>query len=141
MKIKITGSSGYIGNQLLSKLKEEGHTVSGINRNLLYGPVENLAAEIRNTDVIINLAGASIFQLWTNKNKKVIYESRVVTTKNLVAAVNKLPENERPEKFISASAIGIYKPGYLHDENSTNFDDGFAGRLLQDWENATKPFT
>ena len=127
-----------MGQLILTKLKEEGHSVTGIDRKLLYGAVENLAVEIRNTDVIINLAGAPILQFWTKKRKKTIYDSRVITTRNLVHAINTLPEIEQPNKFISASAIGIYQSGKLHDETSTDFDNGFAGIVLQDWEEATE---
>jgi uncharacterized protein (TIGR01777 family) len=61
----------------------------------------------------------------------------VRTTRNLIAAINALPKEKQPQKFISASAIGIYKSGFSHDESSTNFDEGFVGKVVQDWENAT----
>jgi len=110
--------------------------VSGIKRELLYGSTESLANELSGCDVIINLAGASILRRWTNKNKKLIYDSRIQTTKNLVKSVNYLKSEHRPKKFISASAIGIYKEGAKHDERSNNFDSGFVGRVTQDWEDA-----
>ncbi len=137
LNIRITGASGYLGSILTTELMKSGHKVSGIKRNLLYGPVEDLINEIRNTDVIINLAGAPILQLWTKKRKRIIFESRVLTTKNLVSAIHMLPLKEQPKKFISASAIGIYKSGEFHDEESTNFDEGFAGNVLKKWEEAT----
>lgn len=135
MKIKLTGSNGYIGRLISSELLKKGHAVSGINRNLLYGASTNLQKELRNADVIINLAGAPILQRWTAENKKNIYNSRVVTTHNLVKAIIELPENERPKKVVSASAIGLYKSGDSHTEESTNFDDGFVGEVVKDWEN------
>nr|WP_051568094.1 NAD-dependent epimerase/dehydratase family protein [Draconibacterium orientale] len=70
MKIKLTGSNGYIGRLISSELLKKGHAVSGINRNLLYGASTNLQKELRNADVIINLAGAPILQRWTAENKK-----------------------------------------------------------------------
>lgn len=137
MKIKITGSSGYLGNALVKELTSKGYEVSGINRKLLYGPVEELQKEIKNTNVIIHLAGAPILQRWTKKNKAIIWESRVKTTQNLVEAIYNLPTGEMPGKFISASAIGIYKSGFMHNENSKNFDEGFVGKVVQDWEAAS----
>ena len=134
MKIKLTGSNGYIGRLILTELQKKGHKVSGINRDLLYGPSTNLQEEIRYTDVVINLAGAPILQRWTKKNKETIYISRVVTTRNLVKAIIELSKSERPTKVISASAIGIYKSGYKHTEESKNFDEGFVGEVVQDWE-------
>ncbi|WP_319227482.1 TIGR01777 family oxidoreductase [Draconibacterium orientale] len=135
MKIKLTGSNGYIGRLISSELLKKGHAVSGINRDLLYGASTNLQKELRNADVIINLAGAPILQRWTAENKKNIYNSRVVTTRNLVKAIIELPENERPKKVVSASAIGLYRSGDSHTEKSTNFDDGFVGEVVKDWEN------
>lgn len=136
MNIKITGSNGYIGQLILAKLKAKGHHVSGIQRNLLYGKTTDLNKELQNTDVVINLAGAPILQRWTAKRKKNIYNSRVVTTANLVKAINELPKNKRPKKVISASAIGIYKSEHRHTEESKNFDQGFVGKVVYDWENA-----
>ena len=37
MKIKITGSHGYLGNLISKELIKQGHNVSGIKRELLYG--------------------------------------------------------------------------------------------------------
>lgn len=137
LKIKVTGASGYLGKLILNQLKENGHHVSGINRKFLLGTIEDLKDEIRNSDVIINLAGAPILQRWTNKNKTIIFESRVKTTQNLVLAINNLPLQEQPKKFISASAIGIYKSGFKHNESSQNFDKGFVGNVVKNWEDAS----
>jgi hypothetical protein len=93
--------------------------------------------EIDSTDVIINLAGAPVFQRWTKRSKTLIHESRVRTTRNLVKAINELPKDKQSKKFISASAIGIYRSGFTHDENSTNYNIGFDGIVAKDWEDAS----
>lgn len=103
---------------------------------MLYGSVDILKDEIKNSDVLINLAGAPILQRWTERNKNVIYDSRIKTTKSLVFAINALPENEQPKKIISTSAIGIYQTGISHNELSTNFDQGFVGKVVKDWEDS-----
>lgn len=139
MKIKITGINGYLGKLISKRLVKNKHDVSGIDRELLYGTVEALKNEIRGCDVIINIAGASILKRWTTKNRKLIYDSRVKTTTNLVKAINELDPEARPKKFISASAIGIYKPGNMHTENSTDFNSGFIGKVVKDWEASLKP--
>ncbi len=137
MKIKITGASGYLGTNIANFLTENGHEVSGIERKILYGATNNLQEEIRNCDAIINLAGAPILQRWTEKNKAIIIESRVKTTQKLVQAINELPDEERPAKFVSASAIGIYKAPFKHDEDSQNYDEGFIGNVVKQWEAAS----
>ncbi len=136
VKIKITGATGYIGKLISEQLIQNGHQVFSISRKLLYGSTDDLKNAISNSDVIINLAGSPILQRWTKKNRTTIYNSRIKTTKNLVAAINRLPKENQPKKFISASAIGIYKPGSPHDENSKNFDSGFLGHVVKDWESA-----
>ena len=140
MKFIISGKSGYLGSLISSELERKKHKVYGLNRADLYGPVAKLAEKISGADVIINLAGSTILQRWTAKNKKMIYASRVTTTQNLVLAVKCLPEKLQPKKFISASAIGIYKSGLLHDENSTNFDEGFIGTVVKNWEKQLEDF-
>lgn len=137
MKIRITGISGYLGMAISEELKKQGHEVAGIERKLIYGSPAILTKEIEGTDVIINLAGAPILQRWTKRKKKLIYESRVRTTRNLVQAINALRKEKQPKKFISASAIGIYKSGFTHDETNTNFNNGFVGNVAKDWEDAT----
>ena len=73
---------------------------------------------------------------WTKKNMRHIYKSRVSTSLNLVQAIKQLPEIEQPKQIISASAIGLYLSGVKHDEESKNFDNGFVGLLVRDWEAA-----
>jgi hypothetical protein len=138
LKIRITGISGYLGIGIANELRKLGHEVAGIDRKLIYGSVSVLANEIESSDAIINLAGAPILQRWTDRKKRLIHESRARTTRNLVHAINSLPAGKQPKKFISASAVGIYKSGVLHNENSTNFDSGFLGTVATDWEKPTK---
>ena len=137
MKIRITGISGYLGKAISDALKKQGYEVAGIERKLIYGSSAILSKEIEGTDVIINLAGAPILQRWTKRKKILIHESRVRTTRNLVKAINALPQERQPKKFITASAIGIYKSGFKHDETSINFDKGFVGIVAKDWEDAS----
>ncbi len=137
MKVKITGSTGYLRKVLSDQLEQNNHIVKGIARELLYGPATDLANDIAGYDAIINLAGAPILQQWTKKNKEVICNSRIKTTSNLVLALGLLPTEKRPNRFISASAVGIYKAGSIHDETSNQFDCGFLGKVVKDWEAET----
>jgi len=134
MKILITGINGYLGKLIATELRQKGHSVYGIDRNVSQGQVENLAKQIKGSDVIINLAGLNILQRWTATAKNKIYNSRISTTKNLVKASRLLQESDRPKIFISASAIGIYKAREIHDETSNAFDQGFLGKVVKDWE-------
>ncbi|MGQ8335302.1 TIGR01777 family oxidoreductase [Sunxiuqinia sp. A32] len=137
MKVAITGSSGFIGKHITDELTARGHELRLVTRQMLYGDPTELVDFIKNTDVVINLAGAPILQRWTTTNKVIIYNSRVITTKNLCAAINQLPPKERPKTYIGASAVGIYQALATHDETSSNFAINFAGRVVMDWEDAS----
>ena len=85
MKVLITGGAGFIGSQLSSRFLQEGHTVVGIGRSS--GPGAGFPAsakyvsgdttrpgecqqEVRDADVIINLAGVSIFGRWIKERSR-----------------------------------------------------------------------
>jgi len=136
MNILISGAHGYIGRQLTLHLKERGHEVFGISRSLLYGDNSLLRTYIMGVDVIINLAGSPILQRWTKEAQERIYNSRISSTRKLVRNISKLAPDDRPKKFISASAIGIYASGSTHKEESKNKDTGFLGKTVGDWEQA-----
>ncbi len=134
MIIKISGSSGYLGTIISNELIENGHRAEGISRELLYGPVEQLANELKNADAVIHLAGAPILQRWTDENKKEIIDSRVVTAQNLASAIKRLDIKHRPRKVVSASGISIFAPGKTHTEKSTDYAKGFLGEVGKQWE-------
>ncbi len=136
LKTLITGAGGYLGKLIIRELNNSGHESFPVNRELLYKSPEALSTELAGADAVINLAGTPILQRWTKKNREVIYNSRVLTAQNIVRAVNLLPQELRPGKIIAASAIGIYNAGKLHDENSMDYDQGFIGNIVKDWESA-----
>lgn len=134
--IALTGSGGFIGSYLQKFFNNQGAQIIQIDRSLLYDNNTDLQQQISNCDVIINLAGASIKQRWTEKNKKVIYESRIITTQNLAKAIQGLETKERPKHFLSVSAVGLYENEKPHSETSTDYDNGFLGQVVKDWEKA-----
>jgi uncharacterized protein (TIGR01777 family) len=146
MKILITGGTGFVGSALSKRLLEEGHEVTVIGssgRCRLEGQphLTCLAADttragdwqqrVADQEVLINLAGRSVFGLWKESYKKSIYESRVLTTKNLVAA---LPDTSKAV-LLSASAAGYYGDSGETEitESSPNGDD-FLAHVCRDWE-------
>lgn len=136
--VAISGYRGLIGSAVEKKLREKGIDVIALSRDDLYDAEGTILREkLSGCQAVIHLAGAPVLQRWTKKNRKIIYESRVVTTENLVNAINKLPENERPRLFLSASAVGIYRNGLTHTEESTDFDDHFAAQVTTGWEKSS----
>lgn len=144
MKILITGSSGFIGRHLAAALLAGGHEVTGLG--LQHQGIADIdfrfiradttrpggwQSAITDADAVINLAGANIFKRWTEKYKQNIYDSRILTTRNLVEA---LPSG-RNIVFCSTSAAGYYgdRGDTLLDEESPAGDD-FLARVCVDWE-------
>jgi len=130
----MAGTSGYLGKIISQKLESEGHNISAIGRDLLYGKINDLAEYLAGADVVINVAGSPILKRWTEKNKKIICESRILTSKNIVNAIQQIDKIHRPERIISASATGIYRNGYTHSEKSTKTENNFIGKLVKHWE-------
>ena len=147
MNVFMTGGTGFVGTYLTKRLIAEGHKVT-----ILTQPLGSAALKlsglayadgnptikgqwqdsVKEHDVIINLAGASIFSRWTPQQKKILLESRIETTRNLVSA---LPDNAKNITFFSTSAVGYY--GFHEDEElSENMPAGndFLARLAYDWE-------
>ncbi len=132
----MTGASGFLGQNITEGLKKQAIEVTSLHRKLLYSDPQRLADQLSGADGVINLAGSPIIRRWTSKNKVIIYNSRVLTTKNLTKAINSLPKEMQPKTFVSASAVGIYREGMVHDETSSRFANHFAARVTDDWEDA-----
>jgi hypothetical protein len=147
MNIFMTGGTGFVGTYLSQKLISEGHRVT-----ILTQPPGDAALKIaglsyldgnptikgkwqesvKEHDVIINLAGASIFSRWTAEQKKILRDSRMDTTRNVVEA---LPADASKVTLFSTSAVGYY--GFHEDEEMTEnmpAGDDFLAQLARDWE-------
>ena len=136
MKIAISGSNGYVAKNLIPLLEGANHVVTRIQRSEL-SDVGQLTNNLSDVDVVINLAGAPILTRWTKANKSEIIRSRIDSTQNIVHAINRLPMGNRPDLFISASAIGIYSPDKVHTEESISFSNDFVAEVVKNWENAS----
>jgi uncharacterized protein len=150
MKVFITGGTGFVGTTLTLKLAEEGHEVTLLTRSIKSHPaalhgvsyVEGDPTQkgpwqekVADQDVVINLAGASIFMRWNDAAKKRIWDSRIQTTKNLVEALSARKDKE--VHLFSTSAVGYY--GFHEDEvldESSPSGEGFLAALSREWESA-----
>lgn len=120
MKIFLAGATGFVGSALIPRLLQENHQLRVLVRHpdradRLPAPIKVVAGdptrpgkwqeEAASAEVIINLTGASVFTRWTAKVKQQIMDSRVLSTRNLVAAMQSSPT---PMTLINTSAAGYY---------------------------------
>ena len=149
MKILMTGGTGFVGSFLTRALTEANHQVTVLTRSVRPGrslppgaeflegnPVEPGPWQDRVPahEAIVNLAGASIFTRWSEKTKKVLRESRILTTRNLVEALDRGGATTGV-RFLSTSAVGYY--GFTGDEELTEESppgEDFLASLTRDWE-------
>lgn len=150
MKVLITGGLGFVGTQLSTLLLDRGHRITVVDRSpephaYMPGGVKYISGDtsvrgawqekVSRQDAVINLAGVSIFGRWNDNTKKLIRESRILTTHNVVEA---MPEG-KATILCSTSAVGYY--GFRGDEELT--EDGspgndFLARLCVDWESEAR---
>ena len=93
--------------------------------------------------MIFHLAGASISQRWTAKNKKEILDSRVDGTKLLVNAIKQFKGNNQLKHVVAASAIGIYPSSFsaIYTEDYTPQSNSFLEEVVIAWEKAEDGFS
>ena len=148
MRVTITGATGTIGRALVRELRERGDEVTALSRDPAAADlgVETLgwpdpkrerppAGAFHGRDAVVNLLGETLAQRWSDEAKREIRESRVLATRNLVAALATLPEAERPRTLVSQSAIGFYgsRGEERIDEGQPAGSDFLAG-VVRDWE-------
>lgn len=153
-KIIITGATGSIGQKLTKKLTERGYNIVVFTRNRDnaqrklsnvykvvqwdYNHFQEWVNELDNAAAVIHLAGANLgAKRWTAEYKRQIYDSRIISTRNLVEAIKSL--EQKPKAFICASAVGYYgdRADEILKEDSTKGND-FLTKLCCDWENEAK---
>lgn len=150
MNIVVAGGTGFIGRALCAALMNGNHAVSVLTRHtgqVLHRPDVHIHAvewnardigpweqALERADAVINLAGAPIAETrWTDSRKRLITDSRILTTRLLVRAMSR--RSSRPATFISASGIGYYgaSDDRLMHEGSAH-GTGFLADLCLAWE-------
>lgn len=147
MRVFMTGGTGFVGARLTSFLVERGHEVTMLvrrakpsARDKSIGFVEGDGTKpghwqdaVANHGLLINLAGASVFKRWDDAYKKLLRDSRILTTRNLVEAIPAKPQTNTV--LLSTSGTGYY--GFTGDrevDERTPAGVDFLARLAADWE-------
>ena len=154
MTILITGATGLVGQELVSLLLQNGHSVHYLStsknklvsnanyKGFYWNPktAEIDTASLTNVEVIVHLAGANVAKKWTKSYKEEIIESRVLSTQLLFQTLQKTPNQVK--QIVSASAIGIYPDSLtnIYHETDLDVDVSFLGNVVKLWENEVNQF-
>jgi len=150
MRILISGATGLVGSALTRRARDLGDepvrlarpalsnrppAVGGPQTSVTWDPAaETLDSNAEGADAVVHLAGASIADgRWTERRKRLLRESRIEATRQLVSALRKL--RRTPDVFVAASAVGFY--GDRDDEilsETTSPGCDFLAALTRDWE-------
>src|SRR5712671_2230501 len=116
MKIVIPGGSGQVGTVLARAFERDGHEVVVISRTPVVAPwrvvswdgvtLGDWSKELDGCDVVINLAGRSVNCRYTAANRKIILESRVLSTRIVGQAI--ALARRPPRVWLQASTATIY---------------------------------
>ncbi|MEM9657637.1 MAG: TIGR01777 family oxidoreductase [Planctomycetota bacterium] len=147
--VVVTGSTGLVGEPLVSELSGRGwHVIRAVRR-----PVRNTKNELfwnpdsgeiereklEGVDAIVHLAGENIAaHRWSDTFKQRIHHSRTKGTLLISEAIDAL--ERKPGVLVCASAIGYY--GNRGDEvlpESAAPGDDFLAHVCQQWEAACQP--
>jgi uncharacterized protein (TIGR01777 family) len=151
-RIVVTGATGTIGGAVVRGLRERGVEVLALTRDPAraqerLGPDVQAHAwpdpsaqpapadALRHADGVLHLLGEPVAQRWSAEAKRRIRESRELGTRQLVAGLAALAQDERPRVLVSQSATGFYGPH--GDEEVTEESPagaGFLAEVVVAWE-------
>ncbi len=157
MKLILFGCTGLIGSELIPTLLQSGHELTIVSRKKKpkvefiedRNKIQFLQADpsspeswkktelldaLEKVEGVINLVGEPIAEKrWSKKHLQKIQDSRIDTTRYLIAALSK---RKKPVKvIINGSAIGFYGTSLnkVFNEKSIAGKD-FLAKLCDDWE-------
>jgi uncharacterized protein (TIGR01777 family) len=147
MKVLITGATGLIGSALQKSLRDDGHELLLASRSspkdeswVQWDYDNGFAAphQLEGIDAIVHLAGESVSGLrWSEEKKRLIRDSRVLGTRDVVDTVSNL--TTRPRVLVCASAIGFY--GDRGDDELVETSPPgktFLAEVCREWESEAR---
>ncbi|MDT8974966.1 TIGR01777 family oxidoreductase [Paenibacillus sp. chi10] len=151
MKVMICGGTGLIGRALVDFWLQEGHELIVVTRSpaklhayeggssihaISWSELAHCPEHCHNVDAVVNLAGETINQRWTNIARNRILSSRIVPARRIAVWAGKL--SRKLPIYISASGISIYGSSETgtFDEMSNAGGDDFLTDVIYQWEDA-----
>jgi uncharacterized protein (TIGR01777 family) len=151
-RIVLAGGSGLVGRLLSRTLAAQGHEIIVLTRSPRGGGKARQApwdartlgpwrGELEGAAAVINLAGRSVNCRYSEANRRLIMDSRVLSTRVLGEAIARCANP--PPTWLNASTATIYKHSLERamDENSEmaadkDAKDEFSVEVAQAWEEA-----
>jgi uncharacterized protein len=149
-RIVVCGGAGYIGQALVRRLVARGDAVTILSRGgqgLGLNPIRATWNPYKlgewtkifdGVDTVVNLVGErAVGTRLTEENKRLIRESRVVVTENIVRAMQEA--TQKPRLLLNVSGIGFYgdHPASERVDEASGPGADFFSRLCVDWETAS----
>lgn len=151
-RVVVTGATGTIGRAVCRALAARGDQVVVLSRDrkraqralgdrleihTWVDPTQQLppVEALSGADAVVHLLGEPVAQRWSQEAKARIRDSRVYGTRSLVAALQGLPESDRPLVVVSQSATGFYGPSDDRElDESAPAGSDFLAEVVCEWE-------
>ncbi|GBF76440.1 TIGR01777 family protein [Paenibacillus sp. 598K] len=151
MRVAVTGGSGLVGGKLVDALLGRGDEVWIITRAkdsikqrqdrlhvVTWDELERQPLQLQGVEAIVNLAGESINQRWTDKAKERILQSRLKAAAGIARLAQAL--SRQPAVVVNASGISYYGTSETatFDETSEQRITDFLSHVVDQWERAAE---
>ncbi|MEL6557915.1 MAG: TIGR01777 family oxidoreductase [Bacteroidota bacterium] len=147
-KIVIAGGTGFIGSYLTNHFINQNYQVIVLTRNhrVNNGNIKyekwdgsrlgKWQTSLENAEALINLNGKSVDCRYTEKNKQLIYDTRIEATNVLGKAITNC--QNPPKVWINGASATIYPHSVDQPmkEDQQDFTPGFSVDVCQKWEEA-----
>lgn len=139
LRIVVAGASGFIGRYLVDSFRTDGFQVTTIGRSdadATWGDATAIASLLDGADVVLNLAGRSVNARYGAARRAEILHSRLNTTRQLHAAIERA--EKPPRVWLNASTATIYRHAFDHPqtESTGELGEGFSVDVARAWEAA-----
>ena len=138
-RVVIGGSTGFMGQYLLPRLRAAGREVVTISRagaDLRWGDQAGINSAVDGAALVIGLAGKSVNCRYTPENRAEIFRSRLDTTSSLSQAI--AASETPPALWVNSSTATIYR--HAEDrpmtESTGEIGSGFSVEVAKAWEQA-----
>jgi len=145
-KIVLAGGNGYLGtvlakhfrplaDQVIILARKPQPTTGNIKTLVWDGQTTgDWTTSLQDADLLVNLCGKNVNCRYTKKNKKEIFDSRLIPTRLLSKVINSL--TNPPKLWINITSATIYRHAEdrPQDELTGEIGDGFSIEVCKAWE-------